>query len=47
MNTSTKLAAFAAVLAAAFLASFGIGRAVGPVGWSTDDPAPEHIHTTP
>lgn len=37
MSVPQKLAGFAVVLAVSFVASFGLGRAVGPIG---DDPAP-------
>ena len=42
MSIPVKLAGFALVLLATFGASFGIGRAVGPVG---DDSAPAPTRT--
>lgn len=36
MNTPTRLAAFAAVLAVVFAAAMGVGRAVGPVAGRTE-----------
>jgi hypothetical protein len=39
MHTATKLAAFAAVLAAVFVLAFGVGAAVGPLDSSDDPPA--------
>lgn len=43
MGAPAKLAGFAVILLLAFGASFGLGRAVGPVG---DDPAPATPVTT-
>jgi hypothetical protein len=43
VNVPTKLASFALVLALAFGAAFGIGRAVGPIG-GDGDPAPMSTH---
>ncbi|MFV0259996.1 MAG: hypothetical protein ACK5PP_16285 [Acidimicrobiales bacterium] len=43
MTTATKLGGFAVVLTVAFLVSFGIGRAVGPVGGvATDHGGSDH-----
>jgi hypothetical protein len=42
MNAGSKLAIYAASLAAVFAASAGIGAAVGPVGLSNAEPPAEH-----
>jgi hypothetical protein len=42
VNTSAKLAAYGAGLAAIFAASFGIGGAVGPIGLSNAQPPASH-----
>ena len=41
MTVATRLAAFGVVLALAFLAAFGLGRTVGPVG-PAGTPEDEH-----
>ncbi|HVF19928.1 MAG TPA: hypothetical protein VNA14_06770 [Mycobacteriales bacterium] len=44
MTAGPRLAAFAAILALVFVAAFGLGRVVGPVGPSSSEPAPHGEH---
>ena len=44
MSAGARLGAFVAGLAVVFVAAFGLGRAIGPVGPSAPDPDPHGTH---